>query len=336
MKLVIQIPCLNEEDSLPITLAELPRHLDGVDVIEWLIVDDGSTDRTVEVARALGVDYVVRHPVNKGLAAAFRSGLDAALQLGADIIVNTDADNQYPARYIPDLIAPILRHQADIVIGDRQTGQIEHFSPTKRLLQSFGSAVVRLVSNTNVPDAPSGFRAMSRDAALQLNILTRYTYTLETIIQAGNKNLVVAHVPIETNGKLRESRLIKSMFRYVLRSATTILWLFVLYRPLRSFSLLAAPFLLGGALLWLRFVVLLMTGEAGRGTNVQSVIVGSALLIIGFMVFLIGLIGELVAMNRRLQEETLFYVKRLALAQPDFHPTLTRLEPPVTQETPDA
>ena len=336
MKLVIQIPCLNEQDTLPVTLAELPRHLDGVDVIEWLIIDDGSTDRTVEVARALGVDYVVRHSVNKGLAAAFRSGLDAALQLGADIIVNTDADNQYPARYISDLIAPILRREADIVIGDRQTGKIEHFSPTKRLLQSVGSAVVRLVSGTNVPDAPSGFRAMSRDAALQLNILTRYTYTLETIIQAGNKNLVVAHVPIETNGQLRESRLIKSMFRYVVRSASTILWLFVLYRPLRSFSLLAAPFMLVGTLLWLRFAVLLLTGEAGRGTNVQSVIAGSALLIIGFMVFLIGLVGELVAMNRRLQEETLFYVKRLALAQPDAQPTPTRLQPHPKLETPDA
>jgi len=336
MKLVIQIPCLNEQDSLPITLAELPRHIDGIDVVEWLIIDDGSTDRTVEVARELGVDYVVRHSVNKGLAAAFRSGIDAALQLGADIIVNTDADNQYPARYIPALVAPILRREADIVIGDRQTGKIEHFSPTKRLLQSFGSAVVRWVSSTTVPDAPSGFRAISRDAALQFNILTRYTYTLETIIQAGNKNLVVAHVPIETNAKLRESRLIKSMFRYVVRSASTILWLFVLYRPLRSFSLLAAPFMLVGALLWLRFAVLLFTGEAGRGTNVQSVIVGSALLIIGFMVFLIGLIGELVAMNRRLQEETLFYAKRLALAQPDFHPTLTRLEPPPKMEIPDA
>jgi glycosyltransferase involved in cell wall biosynthesis len=336
VKLVIQIPCLNEQDSLPVTLAELPRQIAGVDVIEWLIIDDGSTDRTVEVARALGVDYVVRHPVNKGLAAAFRSGLDASLQLGADIIVNTDADNQYPARYIPDLIGPILRHEADIVIGDRQTGKIEHFSPTKRRLQSFGSAVVRWVSGTTVPDAPSGFRAISRNAALQLNILTRYTYTLETIIQAGSKNLVVTHVPIETNNKLRESRLIKSMGRYVLRSATTILWLFVLYRPLRSFSLLATPFVLSGGVLWLRFAVLSLLGEAGRGTNIQSVIVGSALLIIGFMVFLIGLIGELVAMNRRLQEETLFYVKRLALVQPDFHPTITRLEPTPKTETPDA
>lgn len=317
MKLIIQIPCLNEQDSLPVTLAELPRQIDGVDVVEWLIIDDGSTDRTVDVARSLGVDHIVRHTANKGLASAFRSGLDAGLALGADIIVNTDADNQYPARYIPALIAPILRHEADMVIGDRQTHTIDEFSPMKRRLQALGSRVVRMVSNTSVPDAPSGFRAMSREAALRLNIVTRYTYTLETIIQAGNKNLVVAHVPIETNGQLRESRLIRSTSRYVVRSAMTILGLFFLYKPLKTFTFMSAPFLVFGALLWLRFLVLLLIGEAGRGTNVQSVIVGSALLIIGFMVFMFGLIGELIAMNRRLHEETLYYVKRTALDSAD-------------------
>jgi glycosyltransferase involved in cell wall biosynthesis len=314
MKLIIQIPCLNEEQTLPRTLADLPLHIDGIDDIELLVIDDGSTDDTVRVAREHGVHHVVSHNRNKGLAAAFQTGLNAALQLDADIIVNTDADNQYPGRFIPDLVAPIVAREADMVIGNRQTHKIEHFSPAKKLLQNMGSAVVRYVSGTDVPDAPSGFRAMSREAALRLNILTGYTYTLETIIQAGRKNLTVAHVPVETNAKLRESRLIRSTWRYVLRSAGTILRLFILYKPLRTFSYAALPFALVGAGLWLRFVVLWLTGESARGANIQSITVGAALIILSFIIFLMGLMGELIAINRRLQEETLYYVKNIVLA----------------------
>lgn len=315
MKLIIQIPCLNEEHTLPTTLAELPRHIDGIDQIEWLIIDDGSTDRTAEIARNLGVEHIVTHNVNKGLATAFQSGINAALQLGADIIVNTDADNQYPGGQIEALVTPILRGEADMVIGDRQIHSIEHFSPVKKRLQNLGSAAVRYASRTNVPDAPSGFRALTREAALRLNVLTHYTYTLETIIQAGNKNLTVAHVPIQTNPKTRESRLIRSTWRYVLRSAVTIIRLFILYRPLRTFTYFAIPFASAGLFLWLRFLLLMLQGEAERGSNVQSVIVGSAFIIIAFIIFLIGLVGDLIAINRRLLEESLYYLKRLALLE---------------------
>jgi glycosyltransferase involved in cell wall biosynthesis len=316
-KLIIQIPCLNEEATLPVTIQGLPTAIDGIDVIETLVIDDGSTDGTVAVAIEHGITHIVRHNTNKGLAAAFQTGLNAGLHLGADIIVNTDADNQYPGRYIPDLVAPILAGQADIVIGDRQTDTIEHFSPIKKRLQKFGSAVVRSVSRTDVSDAPSGFRAWSREAALRINVITGYTYTLETIIQAGHKNLSIVSVPVTTNDKLRESRLISSIPQYVIRSASTILRLYVLYRPLRTFTWMAAPFVLGGLFLWVRYGLILLTSDPGRGSNVQSVVVGSALLIIGFIIFLIGLVGDLIAINRRLHEETLYYVKRSAMqAQP--------------------
>ncbi len=315
MKLIIQIPCLNEQDTLPDTLADLPTHIAGIDEIEWLIINDGSTDDTVRVAQEHGVLHVVHHNGNKGLAAAFQSGVNASLQLGADIIVNTDADNQYPGHYIPDLVHPILDGVADMVIGDRQTGNIEHFSRSKKFLQWFGSSVVRGVSGTDVPDAPSGFRAFSRETALRLNIVTHYTYTLETIIQAGHKNITITHVPITTNPKNRESRLFKSIGQYVRRSATTILRLFLLYRPLRTFTYIALPFLMLGFGLWVRFGILLLIGESGRGANVQSIIVGAALLIIGFVVFLIGLLGDIIAINRRLHEETLYYLKRMAFKQ---------------------
>ena len=242
MKLIVQIPCLNEAETLPQTVADIPHHMSGVDEIELLVIDDGSTDRTIEVAQSVGVEHIVSHPGNKGLAAAFQTGLDTCLQLGADIIVNTDGDNQYPGRYIPDLIAPILRGEADIVVADRQTDKIEHFSPTKRLLQRLGSAIVRYVSDTSVPDAPSGFRAFSREAALRLNVLTGYTYTLETLIQAGKKKLTVAHIPITTNPQLRESRLIRNIGMYVTLSARTIVRLFALYEPLRAFTYISLPF----------------------------------------------------------------------------------------------
>ena len=315
MKLVIQIPCLNEEATLAQTIADLPRHIDGIDEIELLVIDDGSTDRTAEVARAAGAHHVVRHPVNKGLATAFQSGLNAALNLGADVIVNTDADNQYKGEFVASLVHPILTQQADIVIGDRQTEHIPHFSPTKKRLQRFGSAVVRLVSKTNVPDAPSGFRAFSREAALRINVLTNYTYTLETIIQAGQNNLVVTSVPIETNASTRESRLIKSTSTYILKSSLTIINLFILYQPLRLFTYLAIPFFVVGGGLWLWYLSFVLQGEAGSGTHVQSVIVGAALIIIAFFIFLIGLLGKLISINRRMHEEALYYAKRAALSQ---------------------
>jgi len=310
MKLIIQIPCLNEENTLPDTLAALPTAIDGIDEIEWLIIDDGSTDNTVSVAREHGVLHVVTHDTNRGLARAFQSGINAALSLGADVIVNTDADNQYPGEYIPALVQPILDKQADMVIGDRQTDEVAHFSPIKKYLQKQGSRAVRYVSQTDVPDAPSGFRALSREMALRLNVVTGYTYTLETIIQAGKRNMKVVSVPIQTNPKTRESRLMRSMSQYVIRSMLTILRLFIVYEPVRTFTYFSLPFLLVGLGLWLRFGLLLIIGEAGRGTNVQSVIVGAALLIIAFLIFLIGLVGELIAINRRLHEETLYYVKQ--------------------------
>jgi glycosyltransferase involved in cell wall biosynthesis len=309
MKLIIQIPCYNEAETLPVTLAELPREIAGIDQIEILIIDDGSHDRTSEVARQHGVHHIVRHTRNRGLAAAFQSGITACLQLGADIIVNTDADNQYPGGFIPALVQPIVSGQADLVIGDRQTHTIQHFSPLKRLLQHWGSAVVRWVSQSDVPDAPSGFRAMSRHAALQLNVFTRYTYTLETIIQASKRNLVITHVPVRTNEKLRDSRLIKSTRSYVWRSARTILYLFLLYQPLRSFSLLALPFFTIGLITWLRYGVILLQGEAERGSNVQSVIVGGVFILIAFLLVVLGALGEVIALNRRLQEDILFYLK---------------------------
>jgi glycosyltransferase involved in cell wall biosynthesis len=313
MKLIVQIPCLNEAHTLPQTLAELPKagDIDGIDEVEWLIIDDGSTDHTVQVAREHGVTHVVTHVTNKGLAAAFQSGLNACLAFDADIIVNTDGDNQYPGRFIAALIQPILRGEADMVVGDRQTHTIEHFSGPKKMLQRLGSRVVQYTSGVTVPDAPSGFRALSREAALRMNVITGYTYTLETIIQAGKKNLSVCYVPIETNPKTRESRLIRSTPRYVIRSAGTILRLFLLYEPLRTFAYLSLPFSLFGLLLWLRYLIIWLQGEGARASNIQSIQVGAVLIILGFLIFLLGLIGDIVAINRRLHEETLYYLKRL-------------------------
>ncbi|MEW6740145.1 MAG: glycosyltransferase family 2 protein [Nitrospirota bacterium] len=310
MKLIIQIPCYNEELALPKTLAELPREIPGVDSVEWLVVDDGSTDRTSEVAYEHGVDHIVRHTTNKGLADAFQTGLNACLQLGADIIVNTDGDNQYPSKYIHALVDPILQGKADIVIADRQVDKIEHFSPVKKLLQKLGSATVRYVSGTQVPDAPSGFRAMNREAAMRFNILTDYTYTLETVIQAGKKNLTIAHIPIMTNPALRKSRLMRNSMQYIMRSAKTILRLFILYEPLRSFLYISAVFFAGGLGLLIRYMILVLLGEAGRGSHIQSVIIGASAVVIGFLIMLIGLLSDIVATNRRLIEETLYYLKR--------------------------
>lgn len=311
MKVIIQIPCLDEEATLPVTLAELPRRLPGADRVEWLVVDDGSRDGTARVARELGVDHVVRHTRNLGLAAAFRTGLETCLERGADVIVNTDADAQYPGRYIPDLVAPILEGRADIVIGDRQTDAIPGFSRTKKLLQRLGSASVRLVSGTDVADAPSGFRAFSREAAMRLNVTSRYTYTLETIIQAGKKSLTIEQVPVRTNGPLRKSRLMGSIWQYVSRSAGTLVHLFSRYEPVRTLGLLSLIPLAVTVVLWGRYFILHFVGDAPPGTNVPSVVVGGVALLVAFLTFLVGLLADLLAMNRQIEEETLYYLKRL-------------------------
>ena len=314
MYLIIQIPCYNEADTLPRTLADLPDHIPGVRRIETLVIDDGSTDDTAAVARKLGVHHIVRHPHNRGLAAVFQTGLNTALRLGADIIVNTDADNQYPGHEIPRLIAPILEGRADIVIGDRQTHTLRHFSPLKRFLQRWGSWVVRLASGTQVPDATSGFRAFSREAAMRLTIFTKYTYTLETIIQAGKKGLVTTSVPIQVNAPLRESRLIQSNWNYIKRNAATILRLYTFYEPLKTFSCLSLPFFLGGLFLLGRFLYFYFSGQLTTlGRYVQSVVIGGTLLTLGLLIFVLGVVADLIAANRLLTEETLYHIKRLEM-----------------------
>ena len=310
MKLIIQIPCLNEEKFLPVTLSELPREIDGIDTVEWLIIDDGSTDNTVTIAKKYGVDHIVKHNKNKGLAAAFKTGIETCINLGADIIVNTDADNQYPGKFILDLINPIKNGNADIVIGNRETSKIKHFSLTKKILQKVGSWAVRKVSNTDIPDAPSGFRAYSIEAAMRLNIFSNYTYTLETIIQAGKKDISMMHIPIKTNSINRPSRLLKSNLNYVMRSAYTIFKIFVLYEPLKFFSTLSMPFIIVGAGFWIRFLLLIWMGLSSRGAYIQSILVGGVLLLIGVFIWCLGLIGDLLAKNRLLLEEQLYYERK--------------------------
>ncbi|MBX3049910.1 MAG: glycosyltransferase family 2 protein [Caldilineaceae bacterium] len=316
MHLIVQIPCYNEAETLPLVLAELPRSLPGISRLEVLVIDDGSSDETVRVAQALGVDHILRLPRNMGLAAAFQAGLEYCLAAGADVVVNTDGDNQYPGRFIGDLIKPVLAGQADIVIGDRQTYQIAHFSPVKRLLQRWGSWVVRVASDTEVPDATSGFRALSREAALRLIVLTRYTYTLETIIQAGKKGLIVASVPITVHDPTRESRLMRSTWSYVKRSAATILRLYAFYEPLRTFSFLAAPFAASGTILLLRFFYFyLFSAQSGIGRLNQSVTIGSTLITVGFLIFLFGVIADISSTQRALMEEILYRQRKQELAE---------------------
>jgi glycosyltransferase involved in cell wall biosynthesis len=312
MKLIIQIPCFNEEDQLPATLADLPREVPGVDEVEWLVIDDGSTDRTVEVARAHGVNHVVRLTNNKGLAAAFQAGLDACLKLGADVIVNTDADNQYFGGDIPKLVEPILRGDADMVVGDRVVESIEHFSPLKKRLQALGSAVVRRASETTVPDTTSGFRAYNREAAIQLQVVSKFTYTLETIIQAGKMTTAVDHVPIRTNPKTRESRLFPSMWAYVRRNTVSIFRIYAFYEPLRIFTAAAAVVALGALLLWGRFAYFLIFEGHGTG-HLQSLILGAVLFIAAIQLMALGVVGDILAASRLLQQRTLERVRRVEL-----------------------
>jgi len=301
MKLVIQIPCFNEEESLPITIKALPKQINGIDKIEILVIDDGSTDNTCEVAKSLGVDRIEKLPSNKGLAKAFKTGLSTALDMGADIIVNTDADNQYFAEDIEKLVAPILDNSADIVIGARPVENIKEFSPLKKCLQKIGSAVMRTLSSTDVKDAPSGFRAFSRNAAIQLNIFDNYTYTLETIIQARAKGLTIKNADIRVNPSIRKSRLFKNMFFYIFKSTYTMIRMFVVYRPFRFFAILGAILFIIGTIISGRFVWYYLQGF-GKG-HIQSLIFASVFLISGVQVFLIAILAELISINRKLIED---------------------------------
>jgi glycosyltransferase involved in cell wall biosynthesis len=313
VKLIIQIPCYNESGTLGIALAALPRDVPGFDSVEWLIIDDGSQDETAQVASECGVDHIVRFTRNQGLAAAFLAGLDACLAAGADVIVNTDADNQYDARHIPALTAPILAGKADMVIGARPIASIEHFSGLKKRLQSLGSWVVRAASNTSVPDAPSGFRAMSRKAAMELNVFNEYTYTLETIIQAGQKRLAIESIPITVNGDLRPSRLVRSIPSYVWRSLIVICRIFVTYKPFQVFTAVGAAFLTVGFALGLRFLYYYFNGQ-GSG-HVQSVILTALLLGVGFFLIVGGVIADLISVNRKLLERIDYRLRRIELAE---------------------
>ncbi|MEO8286692.1 MAG: glycosyltransferase family 2 protein [Chloroflexota bacterium] len=323
MKVIVQIPCYNEQDTLPLVMRDMPKSIPGVDQLETLVIDDGSTDATVEVARKLGINHIVRHNGNKGLAAAFQTGIDACLRLGADIIVNTDGDNQYPQQMIPDLITPILNGDADMVVGDRQVTQIEHFSPVKKMLQVMGSWVVRQASGTTVPDAPSGFRALSREAALRLNVMTSYTYTLETIVQAGKKNIKIASVPVHTNKVTRPSRLVRGIFSYVKKSGATIVRLYALYEPLKVFFYIGLVLMLIAAFGSIKLLLhyFLMEDMNFRQTferHTPTTIVTLISLIFGFQIWLIGLLADLIAAGRRLTEETLYRVKKMELELSDL------------------
>ncbi len=309
MKVIIQIPCFNEEGTLPQTLADLPREIAGTDAVEILVIDDGSTDRTAEVAREHGVHHVVRHNQNRGLASAFRTGLDACLRLGADIIVNTDADNQYSGADVPNLIAPILEGRADIVIGDRQTDSIEHFSYVKKKLQRLGSFVVRRLSHTDVPDAVSGFRAISREAALRVNIFSFFSYTTEMLVQAGKHRLNIVSIPVGVNPETRESRLFTSIPRFIEQSALTIIRAYAMYYSLRVFFLIGTVLSVIGVLPIIRFLFFYLQGEYSG--HIQSLVLGGVLMTMGFLALLIGLVADLIAFNRQLLERILARLRRL-------------------------
>lgn len=309
MKLIIQIPCYNEAETLEVALNDLPEQLDGIDEIEYLIVNDGSQDDTVEIAKRWGVHHVVSFSQNKGLARGFMAGLDGCLRNGADIIVNTDADNQYSAGDIQRLIKPILDGEADMVIGARPINEIEHFSKMKKLLQRFGSWAVRQASNTDIPDAPSGFRAMTRDTAMRINVVNDYTYTLETIVQAGQEKIAITSVPVHTNPELRPSRLFQGVWSYVKKSIVIILRSYMMYKPLKCFTYLSIPPILTGFMIGMRFIYYLVT--QGGGGHVQSLILACTLIIIGFLTFMIGLVSDLISSNRRILADTQYHVRRM-------------------------
>jgi len=309
LKLIIQIPCYNEEESLPVTLKYLPKKLEGFAKVEWLIIDDGSTDKTIETARSLGVEHIVRFKKNKGLAAAFMAGLDACLRHGADIIVNTDADNQYNAEDIPALVKPILEGEADYVIGERPIFKTPHFSLHKKILQKFGSWAVRKISGTAIPDAPSGFRAISREAAMKMNVFNTYTYTIETIIQAGIKNMAITSVPIRTNEDLRPSRLLKSIPAYIKRSIVTMFRVFMIYEPFKFFLRTGILFLLLGTVIGIRYLYFWYHGS-GTG-HIQSVILAGVFITAGFQFLLTSLVVDLLSVNRKIMEDTQFMIRRL-------------------------
>ncbi|MET0844383.1 MAG: glycosyltransferase family 2 protein [Mycetocola sp.] len=313
MKIFVQIPCLNEEETLPAVLESIPTAIDGVDEIHILVIDDGSSDRTVEVAKELGVVHFVRHTRNMGLARAFADGVNYALGQGADIVVNTDGDNQYPSELIGDLIAPIQRGEADIVVGDRQTATIAHFSPLKRVLQRVGSWVVNKAAGTDIPDAASGFRAYSRESLMRLNVVTSFSYCMETIIQAGHKRLRLATVPITTNAKTRESRLFSSMWQHIAESSRAIIRSYLMFRPLAFFITLGAALTVVSLIPFVRYLVLWATGVAGD--HIQSLILGAALLVGGLLSFALGLLADLMRINRILLEDTIERTKRLQYGQ---------------------
>ena len=318
MKLIIQIPCYNEEQVLPITLADLPRHIEGIDEIAVLVVDDGCTDRTVEVARDWSLRnefplFIAHHTRNRGLAATFQTGLNVALSLDADIIVNTDADNQYPGRYIPQLVEPIIKGQADLVIADRQTDLIEHFSPAKKLFQRWGSRAVRIFSGSNVPDAPSGFRAFSREAALSMNVVSRYTYTIETIFQASKRNLAISSIPVITNPELRKSKLVHGIWNYIKKIAATIVRFYAMHEPLKAMFYLSLPFWLFGGFVITRFLIFYIIKSSEANHHIQSLILAAVAIILAFLIMLFGLIADLISTNRRLIEDALFRVKKMEL-----------------------
>ncbi len=311
MKLIVQIPCHNEEGYLEATLRDIPKQIPGIDEVEFLIIDDGSTDRTVEIARKAGVNYIVSLINRKGLAQAFMTGLDASLKAGADIIVNTDADNQYRGEDITKLLEPILKGEADMVVGDRDVQKIRHFSPLKRLLQRWGSWAVRRISGTSIPDCTSGFRAYNREAALRINIVSQFTYTLEAIIQGGKKNIAIAHIPVRTNEQIRESRLFSSLWEYIKRSLSTIVRIYTMYEAFKVFLFIGSVILTLGIALSIRFLYYYITA-GGRG-HMQSLIFAAIFTIVGFQVLLIGLVADIISANRRLIEDALYRIRKMEL-----------------------
>ncbi|MCH8518284.1 glycosyltransferase family 2 protein [Candidatus Gracilibacteria bacterium] len=309
MKLIIQVPCYNEETTLGQVLAELPKKINGIDVIETMIIDDGSSDNTIDIANEYKVDYIIKHVGNKGLGNAFKSGIERALREGADIVVNTDGDNQYPGRYIPDLVQPIIVGDADFVMGNRQTKNIAHFSLLKKFFQWLGSLLVRFFSGTNVPDSVSGFRAYSREALLRLNVTSDFSYAVDTLVQAGSKRIKIAYIPMTTNRPTRPSRLFKNMWQHMYKTFSILLRVYAMYHPMRMFFTFAGIFFTLGVLGVLRFIYLYLTIDGPTG-HVQSLVLSGALLTIATVFFALGIIGDLISKNRRLIEDNLYFSKK--------------------------